>query len=206
MPVDAGGMQDGQRRSPRVADRRVAPRQRERLQVGGAGELTSSHHEKLAPLDRAVAAVARAVETDADESGGSRGDGIPMLGEQCRHVRLVMLHPHERDAATRSEPRRPVGREVARVQVGHHRLQCDSKQAHEVGCGTVEGVERLEGGHIADVLAHDGHVVAGHADRRLEFAADREHGGATAGQPDRQGRVPAGAADRRHAASDTADH
>ena len=206
VPAEPSGMQHGERRPPRMADRGVAPRQRKRLHVGGAGELASSDHEKLTPLDRAVAAVARAVEADADESCGSRGDGMPMLGEQCRYVRLVVLHPHERDAAARGEPRRPVGREVARVQVGHHRLRDDIEQAQKVGCSTVEGIECLESGHVADVLAHHGHVVPGHADRRLEFAADRQHGGASAGEPDRQGRVAARAADRRHPAGDAADH
>ena len=63
------------------------------------------------------------------------------------------------------------------MQVGHHGRRRDVEQVHEVCRRAVEGVEGFQGGHVADVLAHDGDVVVGQADRRLEFAADREHGG-----------------------------
>ena len=109
VPLEPGGMQDGQGRAPRMTDGRIAARKRKCAEVGAAAKSVTGGDEELASLDRAVAAETGAIEADADESFRGRGDGIPMLGEQGRRMRLMVLDSQERDTVACGEPRRPLG-------------------------------------------------------------------------------------------------
>ena len=83
------------------------------------------------------------------------------------------------------------------MQVSDDRCRNKVEEPYQMRRRPVERVERLERAHVADVLAHDRLIVAGQAERGLEFAANRENGRPAAGQSDRQRRVAAGAADRQ---------
>lgn len=76
------------------------------------------------------------------------------------------------------------------MEIGDDGGRRDIQQGEQVVRHAAERLERLEVAHVADVLAHDRLVAAQHADRRLEFAADREHRRAVDGKTDRRGVWP----------------
>src|SRR6266511_3391880 len=74
---------------PRLPDRRLAARERHRLEVRDALELSEVAAEELAAPERPVRPVARAVEDERE-----RRPLLPVLGEAGGCVRVVVLHPH----------------------------------------------------------------------------------------------------------------
>ena len=80
--------------------------------------------QQLAAPDRAVGAVAGAVEDRAD-----RRAGLAVLGQSRGQVRVVMLHADQLDALALE---RVLGRQVVRVQVVGDDLRLDREEPLEV--------------------------------------------------------------------------
>jgi hypothetical protein len=82
-----GGLEVDRRHPPRLPDRPLPSRHRHRLQVGDPLIAVEIGSQELPAPERAVRAVARAVEDE-----GQRGPGLAVLGEAGRRVRVVVLH------------------------------------------------------------------------------------------------------------------
>ena len=115
-----------------------------------------------------------------------RPAGNAVLGHHRRDVGVVVLHLGHR---ARRGLVGPPPRLVARVGVGGHLRGRDAVEAGELPGGALEGRPRLEAAHVADVLAHEGVVARGEAERVLQLAADGERRCGREGQPDGQGCV-----------------
>ena len=91
----------------------------------------------------------------------------------------------------------PSFRLVARVRIGGQPRRPDAVQAGELTGRAFEGRPRLDAAHVADVLAHEGVLARGEAERVLQLTPDRQrrtrrereperHGGVAPGTPQRQ--------------------
>ena len=185
VPLDAGGPQVRERGAIRLADRGVAARQRHVPQVRHAIESVVSGDEDLATPDRAVGAVAGAVEREADHP---LTVGHTVLGHHRRDVGVVVLD--ERHVAGRVGLGPPTGL-VARVRVGDEQVGFDAVHLGELAGGLLERGERLDAAHVADVLAHPRVGTGREAERVLQLTADGDDRRRLEREPHRQRRVPA---------------
>ena len=149
------------RHGSRIA--RSPPGRRTARSVPGAAEATHISDQQLAAPDRAVGAVAAAVEDRAD--GGAR---LAVLGEARREVRVMVLHPDQLDAVALE---RVLGRQVLRMQVVGHDLGRDREQPLEVLDPLGERRKRLVVLEVADVVAHPGAAATRQAERVLQLGA-----------------------------------
>ena len=110
-----------------------------------------------------------------------------MLGHHRCDMGVMVLHLDDRKGVAI----RPLGREVARVEIGGDRLWFDPEEFDEVVDGPAEGVERLEILHVADVLAHEAVAPRCKAERRLQLATGRQDRRHVKRKRDRERRVSA---------------
>ena len=166
VPLDARCPQVCERDAIRPADRRIAARQRHVSEVRDALECVVAGDEDLATPDRAVGAVAGAVEREADHP---LTVGHTVLGHHRRDVGVVVLD--ERHLATRVGLSPPPGL-IARVRVGDEQVGFDPVHLGELVRGLLERGERLDAAHVADVLAHPRVGTGCEAERVLQLTAD----------------------------------
>ena len=160
-PAPSGTGRARRRRRRAVARSRGAPTRLERARVG---------HQHLAAPDRAVGAVAGAVEREADHRPVR-----PAVARPCR----TRCGRGGAAPATTGRPRRvPAAHRaltVARVPVGRQQLRPDAAERLQMPLG---GGERLPGGqvvHVADVPGQPGVTPLGQAAGVLQVRADRQH-------------------------------
>jgi len=154
--------------------------------VRQAPEAVVIGQEHLAAPDRAVRAVAGAVEGEADH----RQAAVQAVFRHDRgDVGVVMLHMQVLQAI--GVVRRPAAGQVARMEVADDPLRPRAKDGLEVLDRLLECIERLEVLHVADVLAHEGVIVAREAERGLELAAHGQGGWQAERQFDRKRCIPA---------------
>ena len=124
--------------APRLADRRLASRQRHRLEVRDALERSEVAAQQLAAPERPVGAKARAVEDERE-----RRPLLAVLGEASGGVRVMVL-----DADELQHPAlRPLRREVLRVEVVRDESGLDAEHREvqrEVGTEGAVGGLRVE--------------------------------------------------------------
>ncbi len=175
--------------APWLARRAVAAGQCQRPQPAGARERPAVDQQQLAAPRGSIGAQAHAIQRQPQHR---RLDA--MLGQHCRHVRMVVLDRTQRHAR---RPAKFTGEARAvelRMQVVRDDGRSHVDDRHQVGG---RAFQRHAGGRIvevADVLRDEGLVVAGDADRVLEIAAQRQYRRSGARQPDRPRRVSASAA------------
>ena len=102
-------------------------------------------------------------------------------------VSVVVLHADMLQAI--GVLRRPAAGKVARMQIADDPLRPGAKDGLEMLDCLLECIERLKVLHIADVLAHEGVVVACQAERGLELAAHGQGGWQAEWQLDRKRRI-----------------
>ena len=173
---------------PRLPDRRGAAGQPHGKEHAHALEAAQVAQQQLAAPDRAVAAVARAVED------GAHGAALlPVLGKACREVRVVVLHAHQPHALERQ---RVLGGQVLGVEVVHHQLGLHGEQPLEVRDALAERAQRLVVLEVADVVADPRAGALGDPEGVLLLGAAGEQAGAGGRNRERQlrGHVAARAA------------
>ncbi len=150
-------------------------------------ESAVSAHEPLAAPDRAVLAIAGAVERDADHAALIRRPAV--LRQRSRDVRLVMLDAVQRQVVLGGEGLGQARRGVIGMQIAGHDLRL---QPEEMLVGRQRRpvvLQRLDVLHIADVLADEGVFVAGEGEGVLELRPRREDALGLERQPDGEWRV-----------------
>ena len=156
--------------APALARGLVAAGLREGLDGAEPPEALVVGEQELAAPDRAVGAVARAVERDADD-----GRLLVVLGHAGEDVRVVVLDFEERHAGLLGE-RFGDGRSVvARVQVAGDGLRAVLEQGFHELDGILEREHGAQVAHVADVRRRVEEVAAREAEGVLELAADAEH-------------------------------
>ncbi len=179
----------GEGRPARMDDGRIAARQIDGLEVADALVAAGIGEERLAAPDRAVVAVARAVEREA-EHGALRVPAV--LGHDRGDVGVVVLDFDDELAMVRSGPGRGA---VAGVTVGGDHLRGDGGVLLELIDTAFEGLDRLEVLHVPQVLAHPGVRGRCQADRVLQFATHRQDVASGRAHRNRQGSEAPGAPD-----------
>ena len=156
--------------APALARGLVAAGLREGLDGAEPPEALVVGEQELAAPDRAVGAVARAVERDADD-----GRLLVVLGHAGEDVRVVVLDLEERHADFLGE-RFGDGRSVvARVQVAGDGLGAVLEQGFHELDGILEREHGAQVAHVADVRRWVEEVAAREAEGVLELATDAEH-------------------------------
>ena len=185
-PLDPGHPQVRQRRAPGPADGGIATGQRHRREVPDALEIPVAGDEDLAAPDRAVRTESRPVERDADDTPAH---GHPVLGHHRRDVGVVVLHFGH---GVRGSAFGPSFRLVARVRIRGQPRRPDVVQVGELTGRALEGRPRLDAAHVADVLAHEGVLARGEAERVLQLTPDRERRTCREGESERHRGVAPG--------------
>ncbi len=121
--------------------------------------------QHLATPQGAVGAV-----PDAVEGQGHHPIGATVLDQARSHVRVVVLHPDQRQAEIVGH----LGRQVLGVEVVGHRLRLDVVEVAEVVDRLEERLVRGEVLEIADVMARHDVLLARHGHRALELGAHGE--------------------------------
>ncbi len=179
----------GQGGAVRLADRGVAPGQGHVAQVQQSLEPVVAGKEDLAAPDGAVGAVAGAVEGEADDAIVL---GHAVLHHDGREMGMVMLD--QRDVASVLLFGPPSGL-VAGVGVGDDGRWVDAVHVVELAHRPLEGGQRLEAAHVADVLADPGRTTRGQAERVLQLTPHGEHRRHLEGQADGEGGIAPGTPD-----------
>jgi hypothetical protein len=160
------------------------------VEAGGVGP----DQQELAAPDRPVGAVPGAVERDPDQLLAQPA----VLGQQRHHMRVVVLDEVQRWLAGAARvPLGPVAGSVGRVQVGRDHLRGCPVHGRELRDHPVEGAQRRQVAHVADVSGAEGAVVVGEAARVFRLPADREHRRQRPPEPHRERRVTPRAPDRQ---------
>jgi len=118
-PLDARRPQMGQRGAVRLADRGIATHHRDVAEVGGPLEPVIAGNEDLATPDGAIAAVAGAVEGEADDPLVRR---YAVLHHNCGDVRVVVLDQFRWSLGVLVGPE---SGPVCRMRVRGHTLRVD---------------------------------------------------------------------------------
>ena len=122
IPVEAGRVEVRQRHPARVADAGVSAGQRDVAQVADPPVVGVGRDHELTAPDRAVVAVAGAVEGEADHRLVVR---VIVLGHRRRQVGVVVLDPDE--LSTLLVLGGPGTAAIARMAVGHEQLGLHSR-------------------------------------------------------------------------------
>ncbi len=172
VPRHARRPQMRQRHPVRPQHARVATGERHVAEVRGPPELLVVGDQHLAAPDRAVGAVAGAVEGDPDDP---LVGAEPVLAHHRRDVRVVVLHQVDRPVRRRGAG--PAAGPVAGVPVGDQPRRADPGEHLEVPLGAGQRVERGDVVHVADVLADPG-VPAARRRRRCSSGRRRRRASA----------------------------
>ena len=157
----------GHRDAPGIADRRVAAGQGQVFEVRGARQAVVAADEPLAAPNRAIVAVAGAIERDADHR--SAVARVAVIRQTRGDVRAVMLHPPRSGQAVLARVRLGEARgQIVRVQIADHGFRLDAEQVLVRRQRRFVVLQRFQVLHIADVLADEGIGVAGEGERVLE--------------------------------------
>ena len=144
--------------------------------------------EHLTAPDRAVVAVARAVEGDPDD----RCRAVQaVFGHRGGHVGVVVLDLAQGQSGGLGRAARPLGGAVAGVPVGDQHPRGDGGEVRQMRGGAFE---RGQGGqivHVPDMRGHPGVAVVARAEGVLQVAAHGERGDDGHRQGDREGGVAA---------------
>src|SRR5215210_4509894 len=172
--------------------------------MGPPGELSlQASFEELSAPDGPVRPVAGAVKGDPDHTLFC---GTLVVGEAARDVRLVVLYPDSRESGL-LQLAGVFGGEVFGMEVVGYQLWAHVEEPAVVLDSFPERSQRLVVLHVPDVVAHEGVVVFGQAERVLEFStAGQRVPGEVCGQPERCRGVASGATDRVRSSSGRADY
>lgn len=196
---EAGGVEVGCRHAPRLADSRGAARHRRGLKVADALEPGQVREQELAAPDRAVGAVTRAVEGDAEDRA------ILAVVRQARSdVRVVMLDADVLDAF---ELERVLRGQVLGMQIVRDDGRGDVEQLPPMPDALGVGLERLVVLEVADVMRDERVVVFRQAEGVFQLGAAAQHvPWEFSVERDGFGRVPARPSLQLHAPADGPDH
>ena len=170
--LEAAQVQKAERVARRLAHGRRAARQGPVGEMGGADEVRLVADEHLASPQRAVGAVARPVERDADDLAP-----LVRLGERRSDVGVVVLDLDERRPVGLGALARPLRAQILGVEVAGEDVGVQAEQGAVAVERLEPGGERLGVLEVADMLRDERLVGAGHAERRLLLGAAGEHAG-----------------------------
>ena len=184
--------EQGQGAAAGLAHGLLVARQEERPQVPDPPAAFIGDVQELATPYGPVLAHAAAIPRDAEH-----GWAQAILGHAGQDVRVVVLHPHDREV-------QGAGRGVARVQVASHPRRREFVEALERGDDRTEGRTRALGFQIADVLAEEDLRADRRGDGVLLLRAHGQHGRKLARHRDGQGREATRAPEHELAAGNLA--
>ena len=140
-----------QRHPPRLLDGRLAARHRHIIEVREPLEARVVCDQHFPSPYLSIRPVARAVQCQANHLAREA-----VLGHASSHVRMMMLHGNQLQAALFSPLPCPRRRKVARMQVMHHGLRLNLESPHQVIERLFEKFQPCQVFQIAQVLALEG--------------------------------------------------
>ena len=190
--------QIAQGHAPGLADRRVTAGQRDVAQMRAPGELRVACDKEFAAPDAAVAAVARAVEGDANHLSAQ-----VVLSHATGDVGVMMLNG---EPAFNPRRERHARAPVSRMKIVGHCAWLYTEEALHPRQRLLEELLRLEVLKVADMLAQDGMASFGEAKRVLQLTAECDQFRHGAAEVDGVGDVSARAPQDAFAALEGAHH
>ena len=136
--------------------------------MAGPGEAGEVRHQEFAAPDRAVRAVARAVQGDPDT-----GVGAAVFRQAGGDMGVMVLHPDEPHPG---QIPGIAGAEIVGVEVVGDDGRVLAAQGLEMGDGLPVIIESLHPVQVADMLAEEGDAVRGQAEGVLLLGSDAQDG------------------------------